>query len=96
MTQAIRVDSRFATPYRTAKVLGVSKSRTKELIELAGRFTDRLLEHQGAKAGQAGQSVVNGHAKRKSAARVRRKSSAHGGSKISTTKARTKTAKAKR
>jgi hypothetical protein len=91
MTQAIRVDSRFATPYRTAKVLGVSKSRTKELIELAGRFTDRLLGQQVARAGQ---SAVNGRTKRKSAASVRRKRSADGGSKISTTKA--KRAKAER
>ncbi len=89
MTQAIRVDSPFATPYRTAKVLGVSKSRTKELIELARRFTDRLLEHKVARTGQ---SAFNGHATRKSAASVRRKSRADGGSKIS----RTKRAKAKR
>ncbi len=91
MTQAIRVDSPFATPYRTAEVLGVSKSRTKELIELAGRFTDRLLERKVAKTGQ---SVVNGHARRKSAASVRRKSSVDGGTKISTTKASAKRAKA--
>jgi hypothetical protein len=86
MTQAIRVDSPFATPYRTAKVLGVSKSRTKELIELAGRFTDRLRDRQGAKTGQA---AVNGHAKRKSATTVVRKSSGRDASaKISVTKSK--------
>jgi hypothetical protein len=117
MTQAIRVDSRFATPYRTAKILGVSKSRTRELIEQARRFTDRLLPLRESKAGEskktgelkteesnAGESA-NGsivdrthdktHAKRKSAATVRRKSSGRdGGSKISSTKS--KRAKAKR
>jgi DNA uptake protein ComE-like DNA-binding protein len=91
MTQAIRVDSPFATPYRTAKVLGVSKSRTKELIELAGRFTDRLLEHKVARTGP---SAVNGHSRRKSAAGVRRKSSVDGGTKISISKASAKRAKA--
>lgn len=91
MTQAIRVDSPFATPYRTAEVLGVSKLRTKELIELAGRFTDRLLERKVAKTGR---SAVNGHTRRKSVASVRRKSSADGGTKISTTKASAKKAKA--
>jgi len=101
MTQAIRVDSRFATPYRTARVLGVSKSRTKELIELARQFTDRLLDPRESKlrkfragASKNG-SISRAHARRKSAASVLRKgSSPDGGSKISTTKA--KGTKAKR
>ena len=33
MTQAIRVKSRFATPRDTARILGVSKSRTDDLIK---------------------------------------------------------------
>jgi|ERR1019366_5930361 hypothetical protein len=97
MTHAIRVDSRFATPYRTAKILGVSKSRTKELIEQARRFTDRLLDLRESKAGESknGSIVDKTHAKRKSAATVVRKSSGRdGGTKIFSTKS--KTAKAKR
>jgi hypothetical protein len=93
MTQAIRVDSPFATPYRTAKLLGVSKARTKELIELARQSTDRLVAQQGPKVEY---SAVNGHAKRKPATGLRRKSRADGGSKVSTTKARTKKVKATR
>jgi L-fucose isomerase-like protein len=97
MTHAIRVDSRFATPYRTAKILGVSKSRTKELIEQARRFTDRLLGLREFRNGESrnGSIADKTHAKRKSAATVVRKSSGRdGGTKISTTKS--KNAKARR
>jgi hypothetical protein len=92
MTQAIRVDSRFATAYRTAKILGVSKSRTKELVERARHYTGRILTLRDSRTGEL---VVEGHARRKSAATVARKSSGRdAGAKISATKS--KTAKAKR
>lgn len=44
MHQAIKVDSRFATPYDTARVLGVSRSRTDDLIRRVRRFTDRIVK----------------------------------------------------
>jgi len=92
MRQAIKVDSRFATAHRTAKVLGVSKSRTETLIKRARRFTDRLLDLRNSKAGQF---VLNGHGKKESAATVIGKiSERDAGTKIST--AKPKRAKAKR
>ena len=92
MAHAIRVDSRFATAYDTARILGVSKSRTEALIKIARRYTDRILRRR---ASEAGQSMDNGQAKRKSATTVVRKSSGRDvGTKIST--AKSKRAKAKR
>ena len=67
MAHAIRVDSRFATAHDTARILGVSKSRTEALIKIARRYTDRILRRR---ASEAGQSVDNGQAKRKSATTV--------------------------
>jgi hypothetical protein len=96
MAHAIRVDSRFATAHDTARILGVSKSRTEALIKIARRYTDRILKRQTS---EAGQSVDKGHSKRKSATTVGRKSSGRdAGSKISATKSATqsKRAKAKR
>lgn len=43
MPQAIKVTSRFATPYDTARVLGISKTRADKLIKRALKITDRLL-----------------------------------------------------
>ena len=92
MAHAIRVDSRFATAHDTARILGVSKSRTEALIKIARRYTDRILRRR---ASESGQSVDNGLAKRKSATTVVRKSSGRDvGTKIST--AKSKRAKAKR
>ena len=42
MPQPIKVRGRFATAQDTAKTLGVSASRTKELIELARKFTGEI------------------------------------------------------
>jgi len=42
MPQPIKVRGRFATAQDTAKTLGVSASRTKELIELAKKFTGEI------------------------------------------------------
>jgi hypothetical protein len=65
MSHAIRVDSHFATAHDTARILGVSKSRTEALIKIARRYTDRILK---AKPPKAGAPAENGHARRKSAA----------------------------
>ncbi len=43
MPQAIKVTSRFATPYDTARVLGVPKRRAEELIRRVRQITDRML-----------------------------------------------------
>jgi|HubBroStandDraft_5_1064220.scaffolds.fasta_scaffold04845_2 hypothetical protein len=95
MRHAIRVDSPFATPYRTAKVLGVSKSRTEALIKIAGRYTDRILKDQASKAGPSADNVnANGHASGKSSATVvrasvvRKSRTRHAGTKISSTKSK--------
>ncbi|SRR6266403_3044327 len=72
MAHAIRVATRFATAHDTARILGVSKSRTEALIKIARRYTDRILKRQ---ASEAGQSADRGHAKRNSATTVVRKSS---------------------
>jgi hypothetical protein len=86
MKQAIRVDSGFATPYDTARILGVSKSRTEALIKIARRYTDRILKDQASKTGP---SADKRHTKRKSAATVARKSRVRdAGTKISATKSK--------
>jgi len=66
MSHAIKVDSRFATAHDTARILGVSKSRTEALIKIARRYTDRILKAKAAKAAPAD----NGNARRKSAATI--------------------------
>jgi hypothetical protein len=98
MAHAIRVDSRFATAHDTARILGVSKSRTAALIKIAKRYTDRILgrdsktDHKSEQATDAGNK---GHRSRKSAttvARVRKNSGRDAVTKNSATK--TKKAKA--
>lgn len=42
MHQSIKVDSRFATVYDTARTLGVSRSRTEDLVRRVRRITDRI------------------------------------------------------
>jgi hypothetical protein len=88
MAQAIRVDSEFATAHDTARILGVSKTRTEALIKIARRYTDRILKRR---ASEAGESVEENHSKRKSAAavaRVRKSSGRDAGAKISVTKSK--------
>lgn len=51
MPQTIKVTSPFATPYDTARVLGVSKSRTAEIIKRVRKITDRML-HRDTVAGE--------------------------------------------
>jgi hypothetical protein len=92
MAQAIRVDSRFATAHDTARILGVSKSRTEALIKIARRYTDRIL---GLRDSKTDQTVDKGHRKIKSATTIVRKSSGRdAGTKNPATKS--KKAKAKR
>jgi len=51
MTQPIKVRSRFATAYDTARVLGVSSSRTRQLIAAAKKYATRAA-HRDDLAGQ--------------------------------------------
>ncbi len=91
MAHAIRVDSRFATAHDTARILGVSKSRTEALIKIARRYTDRILKRQSP---EGDHSADNGHTKRKSATTVvRKRSGRDAGTKISGTKAKKAQAK---
>jgi hypothetical protein len=91
MRQAIRVDSAFATAYDTARTLGVSKTRTEELIKIARQYTERILKDQASKAGS---SARKHGGKRKSATTVVRKSSGRdAGSKISVSKSNSPKAK---
>jgi hypothetical protein len=86
MARAIRVDSRFATAHDTARILGVSKSRTEALIKIARRYTDRILGLRDSKGDPA---ADKGHRKRKSATTVVRKSSGRDAvAKNSTTKSK--------
>jgi hypothetical protein len=41
----IRVNSGFATPYDTARILGVSKARTEELIKMVRVRADRTVKN---------------------------------------------------
>jgi hypothetical protein len=94
MAQAIRVDSRFSTAHDTARILGVSKSRTEALIKIAKRYTDRILKLRHSKSEAIPDKVDR---KRKSAttvASVRKSSGRDAGTKTSVTKS--KKAKAKR
>jgi type IV secretory pathway TrbL component len=90
MAHAIRVDSRFATANDTARILGVSKSRTEALIKIARRYTDRILKSRASKTGHSLDSG-NGQAKSKSAATVgntRTSRARHAGTKITATKSK--------
>jgi hypothetical protein len=49
MAHPIKVTNRFATPYDTAEVLGVSRSRTNRLIREVRQLTDRILQKTRAK-----------------------------------------------
>lgn len=68
MAQAIKVDSPFATPHDTARILGVSKSRTDEIV----RRVKRLLHRDSA----AGESAAV-RAKRQATGTITRKNDGH-------------------
>jgi hypothetical protein len=44
MPQPIKVRGRFATPYDVAETLGVSASRTRQLIEMARKHTQGMID----------------------------------------------------
>ena len=89
MAHAIRVDSRFATARDTARILGVSKSRTEALIKIARRYTDRILGLRDSNGDPIVHPGRQGRRKRKSATTVVRKSSGrNAGTKISVTKSK--------
>lgn len=44
MAQPIKVRGRFATPYDVAETLGVSASRTRQLIEMARKHTQGMID----------------------------------------------------
>lgn len=67
MPQAIRVDSSFSTAHDTARILGVSKSRTEALIKIAKGYTERILSRRHSKSDATPGKV---HRKRKSASTV--------------------------
>jgi len=64
MAQAIKVDSQFATVRDTARTLGVSRSRTDQLINRARKLTSRIIIRNSS----AGEFAAGGQVKRKSAA----------------------------
>jgi hypothetical protein len=49
MPQPIKVRGRFATARDTARTLGVSASRTRELIDAVRKFTERLPESKNGR-----------------------------------------------
>jgi hypothetical protein len=46
MRQRIEIRGRFATPYDIAETLGVSASRTRELIEMARKHTQGMVRRK--------------------------------------------------
>lgn len=51
MPQPIKVRGRFATAYDTAETLGVSPSRTQELIEAVKKMTQGVVYRSSNKSG---------------------------------------------
>lgn len=93
MAQAIRVDSRFSTAHDTARILGVSKSRTEALIKIARKYTNQILGRDS----KSDPVVDKGHHKSKRRSRatvVRNRSGRDAGAKTSLPK--TKKVKARR
>lgn len=89
MAHAIRVDSPFATVRDTADALGVSKSRTKTLIERTRRITSKIMHRSSG-----GEFTVETLTKRSSGRTVATNGRPNGGAK--TYKTKSKKAKAKR
>jgi hypothetical protein len=65
MQKPIKVTSRFATPYDTARVLGVSKRRTEELIRSVRKLTDRILQREALTSKAAKRKAVVSSAEKK-------------------------------
>jgi hypothetical protein len=89
MHQAIKVDSRFATPYDTARILGVSRSRTDDLIRRVRRLTDRMV-----KKSEAGELQTSGPRKIIASPFAKKKSGRNAVSGAKKTKTKAKSAKA--
>lgn len=90
MHQAIKVNSRFATPYDTAEALGVSKSRTNDLIRRVTRLTDRIL----FKNFKTGEFIAAGPQEKIATSAAKKKSGRNAGSSAKKTKTKAKSAKA--
>jgi hypothetical protein len=88
MHQAIKVDSRFATPYDTARILGVSRSRTDDLVRRVRRLTDRIV-----KKSKTGEFTAAGPRKR-NATSLPKNSGRNAVSSAKKTKTKAKSAKA--
>ena len=91
MDQAIKVDSRFATPYDTARILGVSRSRTEDLIRRVRRLTDRIV-----KKSQTGELTAAGPRKRIATSLAKKNSGRNAVSNANKTKTKAKSAKGHR
>jgi hypothetical protein len=89
MSSPIRVHGRFATARDTARTLGVSDARAKELIATAKEHTSRMV-YRDAKTGEFTISSRNG---KRASMTVSRSSNAH---KATKHKSRAKRAKAGR
>jgi hypothetical protein len=87
----IRVNSDFATPYDTARILGVSKARTEELIKMV-----RVRAGRAVKNGASPDPAAKIHPIKKSSSSLAARKSRvrNAGSRVSA--AKTKTAKANR
>ena len=83
MHQAIKVDSRFATPYDTARILGVSRSRTDDLIRRVRRLTDRIV-----KTAKSGELTETGPRKKIATSRAKKNSGRNASSNAKKTKAK--------
>ena len=83
MHQAIKVDSRFATPYDTARILGVSRSRTDDLIRRVRRLTDRIV-----KTTKSGEFTVAGPRKKIATSLAKKNSGRNASSSAKKTKAK--------
>ncbi len=81
----IRVNSAFATPYDTARILGVSRARTEELIKLARRNGNQPMT-----AADSLDRASKPHSIKKSSTSVARKSRVrNAGARVSNTKTKT-------
>jgi|HubBroStandDraft_4_1064222.scaffolds.fasta_scaffold1108821_1 hypothetical protein len=89
MHQAIKVDSRFATPYDTARILGVSRSRTEDLIRRVRRLTDGVV-----KKSNTGEQAATGPRKRIATSLAKKNSGRNAVSSAKKTKTKAKSAKA--
>jgi hypothetical protein len=89
MHQSIKVDNRFATVYDTARTLGVSKSRTEDLIRRVRQITDRI-----ASTSRTGEFTTTPTRKKTVRTAAKKVSGRHAGTSAKKTKAKAKSARA--